>query len=388
MDTIATIDGCAFHDWGGSLALVPYMPTGWGELITRSGDLMGPMNTKADWLHDHPFGGRADGTEPATGPAGSDPGLLIRQALTERGCDRVVLGYHDGLLSSGYPAPFTAREAVRAANDWTVERWLRHDPRLYAHLLIVSSQPQEAAAEIRRLGDNEQFVAVALGANGLGRPFGHPVYQPIYAAAAELGLPLVLQAGSDSMADVPGAPTAISPPMTYAESRILSAQSLMPHLISMLMAGVFDLFPDLKVLVVGGGAAWVPSLLWRLDFNVKFTRRLEAPWMRMTSTEYFTRHVRLGTYGLEAPPRPERLAQVLRTVPSIDSMLIYTSGYPNDDGEPPEAIAVRLPAEWHQRVFRDNALAFYRWPGDARPPVRPAPAHGQFHELESTEIGV
>jgi uncharacterized protein len=384
MGPTAVIDGCAFHDWGGSPVLVPYMPPGWGELITRSGDVMGPMNIKADWLHDHPFGGRAPGTEPATGPPGSDVGLLARQTIDERSVERVVLGYHDGLLSSGYPAPFTAREAVRAANDWTVDQWLDRDKRLYAHLMVVSSQPEEAAAEIRRLGANEQFVAVALGANGLGRPYGHPVYHPIYAAAAEYGLPLVLQAGSDGMADVPGSPTAIGLAMTYAESRILSAQSLMPHLISMIMGGVFDLYPTLKVLVVGGGVAWVPSLLWRLDFNVKFTRRLEAPWMKMTSTEYFAGHVRLGTYSLEAPEKPERLAQLLKVIPSIESMLVYTSGYPNDDGEPPEAIAARLPEEWHQRVFRDNALDFFRWPGQARDQTVLATTHGQFRDLQTS----
>jgi predicted TIM-barrel fold metal-dependent hydrolase len=383
----STIDGCAFHDWGASPTLVPYMPAGWGDLITRSGDLLGPMNIKADWLHDHPLGGRAPETAPETGPPGSDPDLLLRQALDARGVERAVLGYHDGLLSSGYPAPYTAREAVRAANDWTVDRWLSRDERLYAHLLVVSSQPDEAAAEIRRLGSNERFVAVALGANGLGRPFGHPVYHPIYAAAAELGLPLVLQAGCDSMADVPGAPTAVGLPSTFAESRVLSAQSLMAHVISMIMAGVFDLYQDLRVLLVGGGVAWVPSLLWRLDFNVKFTRRLEAPWMRMTSTEYFTRHIRLGTYSLEAPAKPERLAKVLRTIPGVESMLLYTSGYPNDDGEPPEAIAARLPQEWHEQIFRENALAFYRWPGETPARREPAAAHGQFRDLEATGIG-
>jgi predicted TIM-barrel fold metal-dependent hydrolase len=387
MSSLPVIDACAFHDWGGSPALVPYMPSGWGELITRTGDLLGPMNIKADWLFDHPFGGKADGTAPEEGPPGSDPALLVAQAIEARGVDRLVLGYHDGLLSSGYPAPFTAREAVRAANDWTVDQWLGRDDRLYAHILVVSSQPDEAAEEIRRLGGNDRFVAVALGANGLGRPFGHPVYNPIYAAAAELGLPIVLQAGCDAMADVPGAPTAVGLPATYAEYNVLSAQSLLAHVTSMIMAGVFDLYPDLQLLLVGGGAAWVPSFLWRLDFNVKFTRRLEAPWMQMTSTEYFTKHVRLGTYSLESPPQPERLAKVLRTIPEVESMLLYTSGYPNADGEGPDTIAARLPEEWHGRVFHDNALEFYRWPGDAATGRRPAATHGQFRELESTEIG-
>jgi hypothetical protein len=37
-------DACAHHDGGGSPTLVPSLPNGWGELLTRAGELLGPMH--------------------------------------------------------------------------------------------------------------------------------------------------------------------------------------------------------------------------------------------------------------------------------------------------------------------------------------------------------
>jgi hypothetical protein len=47
----------------------------------------------------------------------------------------------------------------------------------------------------------------------------------------------------------------------------------------------------------------------------------------------------------------------------MDSVLVYASGYPNYDWEQPDAITDRLPAAWHQKIFHDNAMEFFRWPG-------------------------
>ena len=52
-------------------------------------------------------------------------------------------------------------------------------------------------AEIRRAGAHERMVGIALGANGLGLPFGHPAYHPIYEAASEMKLPILIQVGLD-----------------------------------------------------------------------------------------------------------------------------------------------------------------------------------------------
>jgi len=357
------IDGCAYHDWRSPLDLLPYMSPGWRATIERRGDIGGPMNIKSMRRYDDLLGRRrAD----AQGGDASDLDRLVAR-LEDGG--RMVLGYDEGLLATAYPLPYVARQTMRAANDWTREEWLARDERLYGHVLVSMTLPEDSAAEIRRVGSDERMVAVELGMNGLGRAFGHPIYHPVYAAAAELGLPLVLQATSDGSGDT-APPTAFGLPATGAEYEVLCAQGLMNHVASMITSGVFDLFPTLRVLLVGGGAAWVPAWLWRVDASYRTIRRVEVPWLRGSPSEYFARHFRLATYGLESPPQPERLEAVLDAIPSVTLMFVYASGYPNRAGEEPEAVAARLPEAWHDGVFRANAEAFYRWPGGVRP------AHG------------
>ena len=239
--------------------------------------------------------------------------------------------------------------------------------------MISTALPQDAAAEVRRAGEHPQMVAVALGGNALAKPFGHALYHPIYEAAAELGLPLVLQIGSDGGADVVSAPVAGGLPATYAEYKVLAVQSHMTHATSLIAHGVFDIFPQLEVLLVGGGVGWIPSFLWRMDYWFKQNAH-ETPWLKRPPSEYFVRHFRvatdeadvimLGDGGLEK--------NSLAALPGWEQMLLYGSCYPNRDSEQPEEIASRLPAEWRADVMSANATRFFRWPSGAPPIGEPA----------------
>jgi predicted TIM-barrel fold metal-dependent hydrolase len=355
----SVIDSCAFYDWPSKAHILQYVEKGWRELLAIEN-----VHIKGEWQN-APFAGpvAADRPSQAWHPPASDPGEVIQQLFEDRGCERVVLGHEQGLLSAGLPMAYKARVMVRAINDWTIAEWFARDRRLFGHLLVQSALPDEAATEIRRVERHRQFVAVAMGANGLNQPFGHPVYKPIYDAAAEFDLPIVVQVGADNIADVVTTPTAVGLSATYAEYEALSAAPLMTHVVSMLTSGVFETHPNLRVLLVGGGVAWVPELLWRLDPMYGVVRRVDMPWSKRLPSETFVQHIRLATYSLEAPAKPEQLESALDLIPHIESMLLYASGYPNAKGELPGSIAARLPRRLHRGVFHANAEAFYRWPG-------------------------
>lgn len=357
------IDGLVFHEWPSLAALAPYLDAGWRDVLLRPHDRTGPVNVRTPMLYANPLGAKARTAYPESGPAGSSFELLQRQVLARSGIERVVLGYDDGLAASAFPNYYIARAVVRAANDWTREEWLARDERLGGLVLICSALPEDAAAEIRRSGADARFVGVAMGGNGLGRPFGHPVYHPIYKAASEMGLPIVLQLGSDSMADQ-GTPVGGGLPATFAAYRALGMQGHMSHLASLIVQGVFQLFSDLKVLIVGGGAAWIPGYLWRLDNQYKQVDQ-EAPWLERLPSEYFMSHVRVATHSLEKPPAPGALGRVLGTLAEPERLLVYSSCYPDSDSEDPEQVSARLPQDWRPRVLRDNALELYRWPAGA-----------------------
>jgi predicted TIM-barrel fold metal-dependent hydrolase len=307
------------------------------------------------------MGGKAPNAYPETGPAGSSLAKLQEQILEKGNRERAVLAHDEALLTAAYYNRYAANAVVKAVNDWTAEEWLARDPRLFGTILIVSQMPDEAAAEIRRSARNERFVAVTLGANMLSNVFGHPVYDPIYKAAAETGLPVVLQVGSDLAASSLTPPIGGGLPTTFAEYRALGAHATMSHLTSMIYEGIFEEYRDLKLLLVGGGATWIPGFLWRMNYWYKMGKD-ELPSAKAFPIDYFRDHVRVATYGIESPQRPERLAQALSTLPWINSTLVYGSGFPNSDYEEPESISARLPEAWHPQVFHANAAELFRWP--------------------------
>ena len=49
-----------------------------------------------------------------------------------------------------------------AYNDWLVEHWLRHEPRLRGSMVVPAQWPEAAAAEIRRLAPSGAFATVFL----------------------------------------------------------------------------------------------------------------------------------------------------------------------------------------------------------------------------------
>lgn len=355
----AAVDGCAFHEWQSPATLAPYFDPGWRQAIMREGDRGGPLTLKANWLYVDPRGDYAPTAYPPDGLPGSDRATTADQLLDAGGLDCAVLGYREGILATAVNNYLLARVVTRAANQWTIDEWLERDERLYGLVLVSNALPAEAAADVREFGAHRRMVGVALGANGLGRGYGHAVYHPIYEAAAELDLPLVIQSGSDAISSLDGTPTAGGLPATYAEYATHAAHTIMGHVASMIMEGVFEKFPTLRVLCVGGGVTWLPPYAWRLDYWYK-TNAQETPWLNRLPSDYLRDHVRMGTHSLEFPRDPEKLMTALKTWPGLEDMLVYTSGYPTREAELPDAVSARLPAEWHDAVFRGNATQLFQ----------------------------
>jgi predicted TIM-barrel fold metal-dependent hydrolase len=372
VQTRSVTDAFATHEWASVTDLAPYLSAGWRELILRPDDPAGPSAAVSNWRYRSPLDTKADDAYPAEGPAGSDPAMLVEQLLRPGDIDRAVLGYDDGLLATAHANHYLARLMARAANEWTVDRWLSADERLHALILVATALPEHAAAEIRRAGRHPRMVGVSLGANGLARPFGHPVYHPIYEAAVELDLPVVIQVGSDAATDLLTKPVAGGLPATHAEYSALGFQAPATHVASMIGQGVFDLFPTLRVLLVAGGLTWIPAYLWRFDYWHHMNGR-ETPWLSQLPSEYFLEHVGVTTYDAERAATPEQLAQALGAMPGIERSLVYASGYPSALSARPAQVAQRLPEAWHDALFAGNAERVFRWPGSPRTVARREP---------------
>ena len=81
----------------------------------------------------------------------------------------------------------------------------------------------------------------------------------------------------------------------------------------MILEGVFERFPTLRMLMIEGGFAWGPALAWRLDNHWK-KMRSEVPQVKRPPSEYFKRNLWFSTQPMEEPENPADLRKTLEWI--------------------------------------------------------------------------
>ena len=341
---------CDIHNELPSLkTLVPYLPDHWCDYINTSG-FMGPDAN--DYPRGVPTSARPDTAPPSGDPPGSDLAMLREQVL--EACE---VDY--GILTCAYRVQSVHNEDLAAAlasalNTWQIEEWLEPEPRLRASLVVPSQNPKLAAHEIERLGDHPGFVQVMLPVRSQA-PYGNRRYDPIYEVAVHHDLVIGIHFGG-----APGhPPTPAGWPSTYLEEYAGMAQVFQSQVISLVVEGVFDRFPTLRVALIEGGFTWMPSLMWRLDKEWKGLRS-DTPWVKRPPSEYIREHIRLTIQPVDEPSDPKHLLQIIDQLDS-EELLMFSTDYPHWHFDiPEEAFPVALPERLAHKILSENARAFYR----------------------------
>jgi predicted TIM-barrel fold metal-dependent hydrolase len=187
-------------------------------------------------------------------------------------------------------------------------------------------------------------------------PYGHRRYLPIFEAADRHNLVVSLQFGG-----APGnPPTGSGWPSYYIEEYVGMAQVFQTQVLNLVVEGVFDRFPNLRLALIEGGWTWLPSLMWRIDKDWKGLRR-EVPWNTRVPSAYIRERIRLSLQPIDAPPDPKHLLQVVEQMGS-DDLLMFATDYPHWHFDTPEeAVPAGLPDDTRRKILYDNARAFYRF---------------------------
>jgi predicted TIM-barrel fold metal-dependent hydrolase len=340
--------------------LAAYLPKQWQDFVAGNGraalPIKPPQATPAGMLDN---GARRRDSYPEDGSSpGSDYDTLRRQLLDP-------YDYHRGLISfdlgeyACHTNPYFAAEVCRAANEWNADQWLSRDPRLVSVIIVPSANPELAVKELRRMARHPQMVGVLMSGNPVGRPFGDPHYHPVYEAAAELGVVVSVHV---SGGDRPNSTTSVGGPKGTAIEHITQlGQAGMHHLSSMVVHGVFEKYPGLRIILTEYGLAWLPAFLWRMDREYNLLRR-ESPWVKRLPSEYIRENVRFSTQPLEEGPDRKSLIRILKTVPGIEDLLCFSTDYPHLTMDDPLYVKRVLPAAWQRKVFLENACKTYGWP--------------------------
>jgi uncharacterized protein len=298
---------------------------------------------------------RDDARAPDGSAPGADPAFTARQLLDANGIDRAVLIGGEVLGLGAMPDPDAAAMIASAYNRWLATTWFDADDRYRGYLVVGAQDPLLAAQEIRRAAEDERFVGVLLPLTGI--LMGQRHYYPIYEAAHEVGVPVAVHPNSGEGIFRTSPPMAGGTPTYYVEWHSGLSQVFQANLISLVCHGVFERFPNLKVILTEGGLGWLPDVMWRLDKNVKGLRD-EVPWVRRLPSEYIVDHVRFTTQPLPEPKRRNHL-HVLCEIARADRTLMFSSDYPHWDFDDPRHALASLPPAIRQRVSSDNAVETY-----------------------------
>ncbi len=157
----------------------------------------------------------------------------------------------------------------QAYNDWIADFCHPHPHRLKGIGMLNVDHVPAACAELQRsakLGLAGMFIPVTPIP---GQPYRSPVYEQLWATAADLEMPLLLHLATQR-ANVPGCEISASfTTFTAAGLRPTQDYWVRYALTDMIFAGVFERHPRLAVGSVEHEASWAPHWLKQMDYTYK-----------------------------------------------------------------------------------------------------------------------
>ncbi len=254
--------------------------------------------------------------------------------------------------------PDWAVALARAYNTWLFERYLTVSPRLHGMALLPLQEPAEAARELRRAVTELHMLGAVLTPIGLRKPLGHPDFDPVYREAARLGCALAVHAG-------PSQGLGLDLLDRFAQVHALShPYAQMIQVTSIIMSGVLDRFPSLRLGFLEAGASWVPFLMHRMDRSYEGRKHPEyVGGVTRLPTTYITG----GNVYFSADPAEDSLPYVADVIGA--DALLFASDFPHEANlarcrAEIDAVVRRtdLSLEAKAALLGGNARRFYRFP--------------------------
>ena len=197
---------------------------------------------------------------------------------------------------------------------------------------IDPREPEQAIAEIKRWASHPKMVQIAVPLQAQ-RPYGNRDYLPVWQAAAEHGLPVLIQ--SDGGSSIDYWPSPVGYYKLFLEYATLYPINFSYHLVSLIAEGVFDRLKDFKIIFGDGGADLLAPLIWRMDKDWRPTRS-ETPWNSQMPSDYLRSHVRFLSSRFEGPAARKRLEDLVAGQRMSD-LTLFASKFPMWQYDPPSA---------------------------------------------------
>jgi predicted TIM-barrel fold metal-dependent hydrolase len=296
-----------------------------------------------------------DAVREQDGLCAGDPDWVVQQIMRKYQIDVGVLTGQNLIGLSVQHDPRFCAALASAYNDWVLEKWVRPHSCFKGSILVGAQDPEAAAREVDRLGDDPGMVQVLMS-SAARIPYGQKTYWPIYAAAVEHGLPVALHVGAEGTG-IASPPTGVGYPAYFLEYHTAISLTMMAHCVSLLSEGTFEQFPGLKFVFIEGGICWAPHVMWRLDRQYG-ALKTEVPHLKRLPSEYLLANCYFSTQPIEESPNPRHLLDLLAML-RAERTVLFASDYPHWDFDNPLTAFSSFPAALKRRVFVGNALDLY-----------------------------
>jgi predicted TIM-barrel fold metal-dependent hydrolase len=250
--------------------------------------------------------------------------------------------------------PALADALCRAYNRWAFELVASHKERLFPAAHISLRDPAMAIAELRRMAAQGCRIAFVAAMPIAGKSFGHPDFDPVWNAAQELDLAIGLHLVSHRHYTGSAFHHDPKPGMMYFSMNLI--QDPRQALTTMLVDGVFERFPRLRVATIEAMAGWVGEWLERVDYRYKYMGHTSG--MKRTAAEYFARNI-----WISGDPEERMFKYVVEF--AGDDKFFIGSDYPHAEGfvrpvEKAREYLKDLRPESVDKILCRNARNFYR----------------------------
>jgi predicted TIM-barrel fold metal-dependent hydrolase len=249
------------------------------------------------------------------------------------------------------------RACFRVYNDWLAEYCGYAPQRLKGLALISLYDPREGAQELARCAKLGLKGAMIWCSPPADQPYSLPLYDPFWAAAQDLDMPVSLHAitGMERI------------PWEYGAEQRAMRPTVTPHEIEksfsiLILSGVLERFPRLKIVSAENNCGWLPYYLQRVDraFARFGPSGTVTPWptkLTLKPSEYFQRQM-YCTF-IDDP-----FGVASRHWIGVDNIM-WSSDYPHTASTWPRSRAViardfkEVHEEEQWKILRGNAAKLY-----------------------------
>jgi len=275
------------------------------------------------------------------------------QLLDSFGLDASVLFPNYGLLWEQRLASDRAaqRANARAYNRFVAGICADGEGRLFGVAHVLLHDPEWAVEEIGRVRTDGVRLAMIAPAPVDDKPLSHPDFDPVWAACSDHGVAPVFHVSEFE--------SPLHPAWRQGEpeegERLFDSIFLYlapaVALADLILNGVLERFPSLRVGVVELTASWVPHFLLHIDgASDFFAQRHGEPYHQLSArpSEYFLRQVRVAALPYEMP---------YRLVPKVgDDTFMIGSDWPHAEGVADPVAAAERGVRGLEGAARENIL--------------------------------